>query len=298
MKKSLSILLILALCISLAGCSKTSDTDVKQEAKVTEAPTAASDVAGENKTEDSKKDIAATEAPAPVEDKEPVINKTLTIETEVKDGYTFDNGVYSFTKGGIYRIIGDFDEGQLYVNAPDEEITLELNGVNLSSKKNSVIFVEKAEEVKIKAIDGTVNYLNDLRDKKVSDNDDSGSACIYSKDDLKLQGKGSLYVSAGYNNGIHSKNDIKIKNLTLEVTAPGNAIKGNDSITIESGTISITSTEGDGLKTKDTDISSKGKQRGIIAIEGGTVTIKAASDCIKAAFDVQISPEANVFTNK
>lgn len=298
MKKFISILLTVIMCISLFACTKTSTPEPKGDENITASETQKDEAVKEEKKDtasDTKADEKETAEPAI---QPAAIQKTLNIEADVKNGYTFDNGIYTFTKGGIYKIFGDFEEGQLYVNAPDEEVELQLAGVSLTSKINSVIFIEKAEEVKIKALDGTVNYLYDLREKKVSEDDAAGSACIFSKDDLKIQGKGALYVEAHYNNGIHSKNDIKIKNLTLEVTAPNNAIKGNDSITIESGTINITSTEGDGLKTKDTDISSKGKQRGIIDIQGGTVTITAASKCIKAAFDVQISEEAKVFTNK
>lgn len=302
MKKTISIIICLLLCISIAGCEKKTVSD-NNNAEVT-AAVKSDDKASENKAQADSKDSASTASdvkePAsdPVTDVSADIKSTVAIETEVKDGYSYSDGIYTFSKGGIYRITGEFSEGQLYVDAADEQVELHLAGVKLSSSKNSVIYVENADEVKIKAIDGTVNYVTDNRAQNNASEDEAGSACIYSKDDLKIQGQGTLFVSSSYNNGIQSKNDIKIKNLTLEVTAPNNAIKGNDSITIESGTINVTSTDGDGLKTKNTDISSKGKQRGIIDIIGGTVAITAAKDCLDAAYDVQISEDAKVFTNK
>lgn len=299
MKKYFCILVCLLLCISVIGCTKEQpDSSGSSSAQVTD--TAANSDSGSesnDKAETSASDVITESVSEPVTDAPAPSEQALSIETDIKDGYSFENGIYSFTKAGIYRITGEFSEGQLYVEAPDEQVELHLAGVKLSSSKNAVIFVEDADEVKIKAIDGTINYLTDNR-VGVKNSDEDGSACVYSKDDLKIQGQGTLFVCSSYNNGIQSKNDIKIKNLTLEVTAPNNAVKGNDSITIESGTVNVTSTEGDGLKTKNTDISSKGKQRGIIDIIGGTVTITAAKDCLDAAYDVQISEDAKVFTNK
>lgn len=208
--------------------------------------------------------------------------------------------VYTITKGGEYNLTGILEEGQIRVNvSEEEEVTLVLNAVSITSKKDSVIYVDKADKVTIKAQKGTMNTLTDSRVKKVSEDDTLGSGCIYSKADLNFSGKGYLVVNATYNNGIHSKDDIKIKNLNLTVTAANNAIKGNDSITIESGVINVTSTDGDGLKTTSTKVSSKGKQKGYITIESGTVNIVAYDDCIKAAMDVIIAEnEDTVVTQK
>jgi len=127
---------------------------------------------------------------------------------------------------------------------------------------------------------------------------------------LKFTGTGSLTVTGTYNNGIHTTKDLKIKNQTLQVSAPNNAIKGNDSITIEeSGNITAISSGGDALKTSNTDLSSSGKQRGTITITGGTVNLYSACDGIDAAYDAIIadgededgnvtSPTVNVYTNK
>lgn len=223
------------------------------------------------------------------------VNGSLTVETEVANGYTVENGIYRITKGGLYTFTGEIENGQIYVDVEDE-VEIALAGVTMSNDSDSCIYINNAEEATVSAKSGTVNVLTDNRARKVSedDKDKTGSGCIYSKDDLKISGKGELDVIANYNNGIACKNDIKIKNLTLKVSAPGNAIKGNDSITIESGDLTVISTEGDGLKTKNTDISSKGKQRGWIKIKGGIVTIYAADDCIKAAFDFKIEDEATV----
>ncbi len=222
----------------------------------------------------------------------------LSVTTEVQNGWTVLDGVYTITEAGEYTFSGSLAEGRIVVKAGDAEVSVILDGVELSSEKNSVIFVESAGEVTIVAKGGSVNTLNDNRPRKETRDDAAGNACIYSKDDMAIQGKGTLNVNASYNKGIHCKNDIKIKNLTLNVTAPGTAIQGNDSIEIKSGTLTLVSTEGDGLKTKNTDISSKGKQRGVISVESGEVNITAADECIDAAYAAEISTSSDTVVTR
>ena len=62
-----------------------------------------------------------------------------------------------------------------------------------------------------------------------------------------------------------------------------NAFKGNDSVSIASGTYVFISRAGDGIKTSSTDLSSKNVQRGTVTISGGNITIYAACDGIDAA---------------
>lgn len=317
----MAVIALIAVCF--AGCSKdngeggttapeagTSQTASTGNAGNTSDQTAdAGKQTNDSAQPDVSKDTAAPDEgsvsdgeKAPADDgAEDDAEPYFTVITDVKDGYTlnFDNGelICTITRGGEYSVMGSADEGRIIINAPDNEVVVILKGVTLSSSKDSVIYVEAAEEVTVKAADGSNNVLSDMRAKKTGDKDTTGNGCIYSEDDLKIQGKGKLVINASYNNGIHCKNDIKIKNLTLEVNAVNDGIRGNDSITVESGTITVVA-GGDGLQTKNTDVSAKGKQRGIISITGGTVNITADKDCFDAAYELQIADEAVVSENK
>ncbi len=303
-KKSLAFFVVMVLTVGvLAACTKGGNSDqgnspaadtVTGTPKATDAaaPTAAS---SENDSKQTDK------APADDEGKKDADNATpegLTVTTEVTDGWSEKNGVYTISKAGEYTFSGSLSEGRIVVDAKEQEVSVILSGVILSSTEDSVIYIENAEEATVVAQNGTVNTLSDNRAQKIGNSELAGNACIYSKDDLNIQGKGTLIINASYNKGIHSKNDLKIKNLTLEVTAVGTAIQGNDSVTIKSGNITLVSTGNDGIKTKDTDVSSKGKQRGIVTIEEGTVSITAKDECINAAYDIQISSSATVTQNK
>ena len=209
-------------------------------------------------------------------------------------GVSSVNGVVTITLGGEYDIVGTLSEGQIIIKlAETEKATINLKRVNITSSKADPIFIESGDKVEISAKSGTINYITD---KRVVDGDAVGG-CIYSKVDLVIQGKGELNLSSTYNNGIASTKDLEIKNLTLNVNVPNNALKGNDSLTIESGYIKAISSSGDALKTENSDISDKGNQRGIITINDGYLELYAACDGIDAAYDVIINGgDISIFT--
>lgn len=228
------------------------------------------------------------------------LKKDITSEFAVSSdsGQKVDevNGVYTITKSGEYTVSGKLEEGQIVVDADEgAEITLILKDTSISCSSGSPINIIQADKVKIKAEEDTYNEINDLRTTKPSDSEDSEeNAAIYSTADLNIAGKGALVVNAGYNNGIHTKNDLSVKNLTMKVNALNNALKGNDSVTIESGEIILNSENGHGIKTKNNDVSAKGNQRGDITIDGGNIVINASQDGINAAHDF-IFTKANLY---
>ena len=204
--------------------------------------------------------------------------------------FTQEEGLVTITSAGTYTLSGKF-EGQILVNAKDQEVGLDLNGVSISYDKDSPIKILKAEKVEISAKKDTENIVKDLRDHKVEDDENQFEGAIAAKADLELKGKGKLVVEGNYNNGVHSTKDVKIKNLTLKVTGYNNAIKGKDSVTIESGTIQAYAQTGNGIKTENTDVSSKGNQRGNITIESGNVYVDSLHDGLDASYNVIVSEE-------
>ena len=217
-----------------------------------------------------------------------------------EDGEVSRTGeVYTITKAGTYTASGT-KVGQIVVDVGDEDdVEINLAGVNLSYGENSPIYIVNANGVDISANKGTENSITDIRSLKEEDEEGQGEGAIYSKCDLKIKGTGSLNVVGNYNNGIHSSDDLTIQKLTLNVSAPNNALKGNDSLTVKSGTITAISSGGDGLKTENSDISSKGNQRGTVEIQDGAVDIYAACDGIDASYDALISGgKTTIHTNK
>ncbi len=220
---------------------------------------------------------------------------TVTLSSGTDGAYSLDGDELTFS--GIaeeteYSLTGEFF-GNIVIDAGDDyEFGLELNGFTITSYEECPVSITSGDKVTISAKKGSENFVYDYRDA-VTD-EEAISSAVYAECDLNVQGKGELTVISANNNGIHTKDDLKVKNLTLTVVCEDNALKGNDSVTIESGIITLTANTGDGIKTKNSDISDKGNQRGIVTISGGTVTICAAYDGIDAAYDVVITGDAIV----
>ena len=224
---------------------------------------------------------------------------TLTYVSGTEQCYTItqnsSTGEYTITFSGItedtvYMISGTLT-GNIVVDVSEEyDFKLGLNGVTVESSYNVPIACTSGNNFVLAAIEGTENTVTDDRAEQTST--DAVNSGIYSVCDLKIQGGGKLTVVSENNNGVHTKGDLRIRNLTLTVTCVDNALKGNDSVSIKSGTITLTAESGDGIVTTSTDLNSSGVQRGTVTVnsnKGNTVlVINSYCDGIDAAYDVII----------
>lgn len=208
-------------------------------------------------------------------------------------GATIDGNTITITQGGTYSLSGTLSDGQLIVNAGDlDQVKLLLNGVNMTSSTSAPIYIMNADKTTLTLVEGTENIITDATSYHYEDASiDEPNAAIFSKDDLKIDGTGTLIVNANYNNGIASKDDLSIKNGTITVNAVNNGIKGKDSIEIENGTFIINS-GGDAVKSDNTTDTTKG----YITINGGTFDLVATGDGIQAETNLLIN--AGTFTIK
>lgn len=283
-KRNCVAAVILTMCLMTAGCARNSTSTTTASGGET---TITSGI--------TKEDTDVTHADD-AENYRVSITSDFTVTSDTSDGVTQSGSVYTITKAGEYTVAGLLSEGQLIVDAGDEdEITIVLNGTSITCSSGSPIYVKNASEVKIKSEENTFNEVIDNRAEATEDSSDvAGNAAIYATCDLKLVGKGALVVTANYNNGIQSKDDLSFKNVIVKVTAVNNAVKGNDAVDIESGNIIAISAKGDGIKTSNSSISNKGNQKGIVTITGGNIDIYAACDGIDASYGADISGDGNL----
>lgn len=284
--KSCVAAVILAMCLMTSGCgsqnyttnNKNTDTTIASSITAQDTNVTHADDADNYKTE---------------------ITGEFSITSTDGSTLTQNDSIYTITQAGEYTVTGLLSEGQIVVNADDNaEITIVLNGTSITCSNGSPIYIKNADNVKIKSEENTYNCIVDARAEADDNSDNSssenGNAAIYAACDLKLVGKGALSVTGNYNNGIQSKDDISIKNVTIKVNAINNAIKGNDEVAIESGEIIAISRKGDGIKTSNSSLSTKGKQKGNVIISGGNIDIYAACDGIDAAYGVDVSGDGNL----
>ena len=113
--------------------------------------------------------------------------------------------------------------------------------------------------------------------------DNNIDAVIFSKDDLTLNGKGTLTINSEYGHGIVSKDDLKLVGGTYNITAENHALSGKDSVRIADGTYNLTSGK-DGIHSENADDDEKG----FVYIASGDFTIESTGDGIDASYVVQI----------
>lgn len=230
---------------------------------------------------------------------------SLVYMSGTENCYTVAGSTVTFTEIGadtVYAISGELD-GNIVIDVGESyNFELQLVGFTLSSNTECPITVLSADNVDIKAKAGTENFIYDNREAVDEADETQYSASVYALCDLDICGQGTLTIVSESNNGIHTKDDLVVKNLTLSVTCVDNALKGNDSVTVTNAKATLIATQGDCIKSTNSDISTtNSNQRGIITISGSALDLYAACDGIDASYNVVIDGETtalNIYTDK
>jgi hypothetical protein len=114
--------------------------------------------------------------------------------------------------------------------------------------------------------------------------DGEPNAALFSNTYLSIFGQGSLEITAKYNDGISSDDELIIKNGNISVTAADDGIRGKDYLIISSGYFTI-NVKGDGLKSDNEDDNTLG----FIVIDSATANITASGDGIAAQTKLTIT---------
>lgn len=278
MKKLTLILLAVLLALTLIACDKTPGGN-HDTADGTPTQT---DANGQPVTQPGTQDPGTT-APTSV---------VLTfngnqLSTSVQDtGIKVESGAFVITRGGSYELKGDLSGGQIKVAVPKtEQVELIFNNFTASCNTSAPLYIESADKATIVLAAGSVNTLTDATLYQFANPaEDKPNACIYSSDDLTIKGTGTLNVNGNYNNGIGCKNDLRIKDCTLNVTGVNNILKGNDSVEIENATVKLSGGE-DAIKSDTADRTDKGY---ILITAGSKVEINCIDDAIQATMSITV----------
>ncbi len=202
---------------------------------------------------------------------------------KIKGKGNINNSDIMITEGGSYRITGTLDDGQIIVNS-DEKVNLILDNAEINCSDSSPIYIEKSDKTFITLAPDSENTLSDGKEYSYSqDGENEPDAVIFSKDNLTVNGSGTLNINANFNEGITSKDDIIITGGTININSVGNAIKGKDCIAVTSANININS-QSDGIKSNNPDANDKG----FIFIHGGEFNINSQEDAFQAEHELII----------
>ena len=194
----------------------------------------------------------------------------------VADGQTIE-----ITSEGVYVITGTAKNASIIVDAGDEDkIQLVLDGVSITNDSTPCIYIKSADKVFVTTTDAE-NTLA-VTGTFTADGDTNTDAVIFSKDDLVLNGTGTLTIQSS-ENGVTSKDDLKITGGTISITCSADALEANDSIRIADGTINI-DTQKDALHAENDEDDSVG----FVYICGGTLNVQSDDDAVHATTVIQI----------
>lgn len=136
-------------------------------------------------------------------------------------GVEIDGSVVTITAEGVYVLSGTLDDGCIVVNATkDEKVQLVLDGVTITSSGFAPIYVKQADKVFVTLADGSLNTLTNGGSFTAIDENDV-DAVIFSKDDLTLNGTGSLTVNSPAGHGVVGKDEVTITGGSLVATGSG-----------------------------------------------------------------------------
>lgn len=276
-KKIISAVLLSAfVTATFAGCSN-STTQTADEATTVKISSTSSTNADDSSSDDEMftardKEIGYDESEC----------ETITLadnaSTSSLKSVKIDGNKITVSEESTYIVTGSLTDGQIIVDGDkSEKIRLILDGVTINSNSSAPIYVKQTDKLFITLAENSKNVLTNNKEF-TADGDNNVDAVIFSKDDVTLNGNGSLEITTNCGHGIVSKDDLKITSGTYTITASSHALDGKDSVRIASGTFTLNSDK-DGIHSENADDTSLG----FIYIAGGTFKITSDGDGMDAA---------------
>ena len=193
-------------------------------------------------------------------------------------GASVDGSTVTISQAGVYVLSGALSDGRIVVEATDQDkVQLVLDGVSVHSGDGPAVYVKRADKVFVTLAEGTSNTLSDSATYTLEEGSDEPNAALFSKDDLTINGTGSLEVAGSYAHAVNSKDDLVITGGTLTVTAVEDGLRGRDCVKIADGTFDVTA-GADAIKSSNDEDGT----RGFVLIGDGSFSITAGDDAVHA----------------
>ena len=265
---------LLLTAVLLSGCGGSAEAASVNAAETTGAVTASAAATTTAAPVETTAAVTLTETAAAT-DSDLFTKRDLAQTADLSEATYFtvsDGETVTITEAGVYVLSGSAKEACILVEAGDEDkVQLVLDDLSIVNSAGPCILIESADKVFLTSAEGSENTLT-VSGKFAGDED----AVIFSRDDLVLNGLGSVTVTSS-DDGIRSNDDLKLTGGTWYVTASGSALKAHDGIYACDGVYQLTASN-DGLHAEDNDDDTAG----CIVIAGGSFTIDAGDDGVHA----------------
>ncbi len=279
-KRFLAAILAAVMVFTMAACGAAQDTQTE-----TNAETEAQETTATTPYEAVVTSVDGVYENSVIDTADMFTERDLTQNADLTDAvyYTVSDGQdVEITEAGVYVLQGMAANVTVRVDCADDnaKVQLVLDGVTITNDSAPAIYVLSADKVFVTTTEGSVNTLK-VTGTFQADGDTNLDGVIFSKDDLVLNGLGTLVITST-DHAVVSKDGLKVTGGTYEFTVQGDCLTAHDYIEIADGTFSF---KGDDcIKAEDDDDDTIG----YVYILGGTFIIDAADDGIHATTYLEI----------
>lgn len=195
--------------------------------------------------------------------------------TANSDSVKINGSTVTITEEATYIVSGTLDDGMLIVNCNDNaKLQLVLDGANITSATSAALYILEADKVFLTLAEGSENSLiNGGSFEAIDDNNIDGA--LFSKQDLTLNGQGSLTVTSPAGHGIACKDDLVITSGAYTVNAASHGLDANDSVRIANAQLTLNAGK-DGIHAENSDDA----DLGFVYVSSGSLSIEAEGDGI------------------
>lgn len=235
MKKCI-IAVILSLCLALSGCGD-SDVDVTNYSSNVITTAFASEDAFSDRDFESEY----------TEDECVIITLADGASTVSGSGASVDGDIITISEAGSYLVSGSLSDGQIYVEADsDAKVQIILDGVTIENSTTAGIYIYSCDKTFLTLADGSVNTISVEIVNISSDSSDESTvdSAIFARDDLTINGGGTLQIYSESGNGITSKDELTITGGNFYIVCTKNGLEANDVLAIADGYFDIVTNGG------------------------------------------------------
>lgn len=308
MKKKAYIALLLTAALAAVGCSSQDNIRVSDAGSVSDnAEKSVSDSLEKNDSDSAEKNtvtddstdtrtsekLAITDFSQIFSERDSQVEYEESKSTKIQlnndsaasssDAVQISGSTVTITDEGTYILSGNLDDGMVIVNTDkSDKVQLVLDNVAIHSKTSAPIYILQSDKVFITMAAGSENTLENGGTFTAID-ENNIDAVIFSREDLTLNGAGTLTVTSPAGHGIVSKDSLKITSGNYNVNCASHAISGKDDVCITSAEFTIVSGK-DGIHAENTDDDSLG----YVYIQSGNMKISAEGDGISASSSLLI----------
>lgn len=177
------------------------------------------------------------------------------------------NSGYTISSAGTYMLSGQAKNYTLVVDSDDEGIVqIVLYNVVISNTDFPAIYVKSADMCIVTVMgDNKLSVSGEFE----ADGDTNTNAVLFSKENLILNGDGSLAIESKYGSGIKSKESVVIKSGQYSIDAGNDGIHADTYLVVDGGEYDISAVEG--------------MEATYVQINGGDINISASDDGINAS---------------